>query len=239
VLVVAALGINDFRNSSGSLEPLVAMRPRYRAAADGALDVGFQPAPNPHSQLRRTLAGLYGPLETVRFLQWLKAARDQTHADAGRPFLDIRAYEDPPPPDYAEAIRLGSVFLERLVREASASGSRVIVVYLPWSGESIDAEWTTLASRSPAASGTLDRRRPEQIVRRTAVESGARFASFSDHVASLAEEGQYELWHTEGDSHLTEAGNRALARFVEPLVREALDAPRRGGRDPGSAANAR
>ncbi len=225
VLIIATLGINDFRNCSTSLERFLAMRPHYNESAGGKREVSFEPAPNPHSRLRRLAASLYEPLETVRFFRWLKEARKETaEMDAGGLFPDFRIYEDPPAPEYAEAASLGQQYLERLIKEAIASGSRVIVVYLPWSGEAIDAEWVGLAAKyqQSGQAARAIRNRPEQLIRKTAEAAGARFVSFSEFVRSLPPERLPALWHIKTDSHLTEEGNRMLAECMEIAVTEML-----------------
>jgi hypothetical protein len=224
-LVIATLGINDFRNCSTSLEHFIAMRPHYTESADGKGEVSFEPAPNPHSRLRRLAASLYEPLETVRFFRWLKEARKETvEADASGLFPDFRIYEDPPAPEYAEATAIGQQYLERLIKEATAAGSRVIVVYLPWSGEAIDAEWAALAAKHQQSeqAARATRNRPEQLVKTTAEAAGARFVSFSEFIRSLPPERLPALWHIKTDSHLTEEGNRMLAECLKLAVTDAL-----------------
>ncbi|HYH45046.1 MAG TPA: GDSL-type esterase/lipase family protein [Thermoanaerobaculia bacterium] len=230
VLVVASFGLNDFRNGSPDLEAFHAMRPHYSRSAAGRRQVRFQPAPNPHSRLRRFAASLYQPLELVRFLRWSAAVRAEAgRSERGGPAFppDAHIYEEPPPARYAEAVELGREYLHRLVQEARSQGARVVVVYLPWDGEALDEAWNALSAGRASAGdgGRLVRDRPERIVRTTAEAAGADFVSFSDVVRALEPAERRSLWHTRTDSHLTEQGNRLLAGLLAPTVGQILETP--------------
>lgn len=219
VLIVAATGINDFRNCSTRLEKYQSVQPHYSDSAHGR-QVLFQSAPNPHSRARRFTASLYEPLEFVRFLRWLRAARQERVSDGSELFSDMLIYEEPLDADYAEAVAIGREYLTRLIREAADSGSRVIVVYLPWSGESIGAEWDEWLQRYKHSNrnGSLIRNHPEQIVRRVAEDAGVEFLSFSHAISKLPLEDMHTLWHVKTDSHLTVTGNKVLGRFLMSAI---------------------
>jgi lysophospholipase L1-like esterase len=205
VLVVAVLGLNDFRNSSSRLETLEPMRPRYTMSAAGR-EVHFgRPSPRPASLLDRW--------ETARLLRWI-ASREGPRAGF---FPDAAIYEDPPTPEMAEAIGLGTEYLERTVTEARARGARVLVASLPWRGECLDEEWAALARRH-SGSARLARERPDDLVREAALRAGARFVSLRAAMARVPREDLARLWHRGEDAHFTAEGHRFLAAILETEV---------------------
>ncbi|MFN2453659.1 MAG: hypothetical protein ABR577_05515 [Pyrinomonadaceae bacterium] len=227
VLVVAALGLNDFRNCSTVLENYSATRPHYAIAPDGARSVRFDPPPDLTSPARRFFSKV---TETGRFVQWLQAVREERRHSfpygAGEGlFEDMQVYEEPPSTDYVEAFDLGQKYLTQLIREATAGGSRVIVVYLPWAGEAIDSDWAKLATAYERAQSKshLNRSRPEEIVRRTVESTGAEFISFSDAVEKLSPERQRLLWNVKTDLHLSAEGNRLLGETLAAAIASVPD----------------
>jgi GDSL-like lipase/acylhydrolase family protein len=212
VLIVAVLGLNDFRNSSSRLETFAPMRPHYSTSPDGTR-VHFERAP-------RSSPSLLDRSETVRMLAWLRAPDGP-----GAPgfFPDAAIYEEPPSPEIAAAVALGREYLERLIREGTARGSRVIVVSLPWRGEWLDEEWAALSGHY-AGRGRLRKERPEEIVRAAALAAGATFVSFGDAVGRLPREQVAPLWHRGPDAHFTTEGHRLLAAVLAERVDSLLDA---------------
>ncbi|HWC76572.1 MAG TPA: SGNH/GDSL hydrolase family protein [Blastocatellia bacterium] len=225
VLVIAALGINDFRNCSPHLENFVAMKPHYRFES-GTREVWFEPVTSPHSRMRRFSASLYEGLELTRFLKWLSAASQQTNASAGVSGIaaDAYIYEEPASEHYKEAAELGREYLQRLILEAKAKGTRVVVVYLTWAGEAIDSQWNQMNAEYEAGSqaGRLVRTRPEQIVREAAVGAGAEFVSFLEVAQRLTPEDRRSLWHSRVDNHLTERGNQLLGDTMAGAITTTL-----------------
>jgi hypothetical protein len=124
LVVVAVLGLNDFRNSSPTLETFAPMRPHYSWVADGRR-VHFERAP-------RNAPSLFDGSETLRLFAWLRAPEGPR---APGWFKDAAIYEDPQSVETAAAVALGREYLGRLIQEATARGSRVMVVYLPWRGQ--------------------------------------------------------------------------------------------------------
>lgn len=211
IVVVAVLGLNDFRNTSQRLETFAPMRPHYSGSADGRR-VHFERAP-------RSSPSLLDRLETVRMFAWLRAPDGPRAAGF---FKDAAIYEDPPSSEIADAVTLGREYLGRLIREATARGSRVIVVSLPWRGEWLDEEWASL-SRHYAGRGRLRKERPEEIVREAARAAGATFVSFGDAVGRLPREERPALWHRGPDAHFTTEGHRLLATLLAERVHSLLD----------------
>jgi hypothetical protein len=227
VLVVPVLGINDFRNCSTVLERYLAMQPHYTTSVEGRREVHFEPTPNRHSRLRRFVASLYEPLETVRLLRWMKEARSEDlGADGNAKFADFRIYEDPLAPQYADAVVIGQEFLERLIREAEAAGTAVIVAYLPWNGEAVDAQWDgySVNYQQHEQGPRAYRRQPEQLVRSAAERGRGQFVSFPDYLKDLPTTELPTLWHVRTDSHLTERGNQTLAECLASVVTEVMKA---------------
>ena len=218
-LIIAAVGANDFRNCSTSLETFHAMRPHYTQGSDGQREAHFEPAPQANvSGLRRSLSNLYEKLELVRFMRWRNAVREEETRAIGDEELppDLQIYETPPAPDYAEAAALGREYLARLIREARAQGTNVTVVALPWRDEALDENWQRIAAayQKTGRAAKLERAHPETLIRQTAQENGAAFFSFADAVHNLPRERQRALWHVKNDLHLTQEGQKWLAAIL-------------------------
>jgi lysophospholipase L1-like esterase len=226
VLVVAAVGANDFRNCSTKLETFHAMRPHYATGADGRREAHFEPAPQPQvSGARRFISRLLDRLEIARFWRWRQAIKEEearfTNAGGVELPPDLKIYEDPPAPDYAEAAALGREWLARLIVEAQAAGTKVVVVALPWRDEALDDNWKNIeqAYAKTGNSAQLVRTRPENIIRETALANRAAFLSFADAVHRLPSDRQRALWYVKTDLHLTAAGQQFLAEQLALALR--------------------
>ena len=227
ILVIAAVGANDFRNCSTTLETFHAMRPHYSAGPDGQREVHFEPAPQANvSEARRWLSTQLDRLEIARFLRWRSALQEEETRAIGDEELppDLQIFANPPAPDYAEAAALGSEYLARLIREAQATGTKVIVAALPWRDEALDENWSRVvaAYAKTGRAAQLERARPETIIRATAQANGAGFVSFADAVHKLPPEKQRALWHVKNDLHLTENGQQYLAESLLPELTKGL-----------------
>ena len=223
VLIIAPIGGNDFRNCSTKLETFAPMRPHYTFAPDGTRQVHFAATPNSHSQVRLMLSRQWDKLELVRFLRWFSAVRQEEKraikvGDA-EIIADISIYENPPNADYAEAAALGQEYLQRLIREANATGTKVIVAALPWRDEALDEEWSKQQALFTQSGRTarLERQRPENIIRATTQAQGAQFLSFAEAVHKLPPAQQRSLWHKD-DLHMTAQGQQFLAETLAPLI---------------------
>jgi hypothetical protein len=212
LVVVAVLGLNDFRNSSPTLETFAPMRPHYSWVADGRR-VHFERAP-------RNAPSLFDGSETLRLFAWLRAPEGPR---APGWFKDAAIYEDPQSVETAAAVALGREYLGRLIQEATARGSRVMVVYLPWRGEWLDEEWATL-SRHYGGPGRLRKEQPEEIVRETARAAGATFVSLGDAVGRVPPADRAALWHRGADAHFTTQGHGLLATLLAERVESLLGA---------------
>ena len=219
VLIIAAVGANDFRNCSTRLETFHAMRPHYTTGADGQREAHFEPAPQANvSRPRRWLSTQLDRLELARFLRWRGAVQEEEARAIGDEELppDLQIYENPLAPDYAEAAALGREYLARLIREAKAQGTSVIVAALPWRDEALDENWQRIAAAyaKTGRAATLERTRPETLIRQITEENEAKFASFADYLHQLPPDKQRALWHTKLDLHLTGEGQRLLAEML-------------------------
>ena len=229
VLVVFPIGANDFRNCSPKLETFPPMRPHYTFTPDGTRQVHFEAQTNNFSAAHRWLARQWDKLETVRFVRWLSAVRqEQEHSVQTRDGAEISGdtliYEEPPPPDYAEAAALGQEYLQRLIREAQTVGTKVVVVALPARDEALDERWQQqeTAFAQAGRQSKLNRQRPENLLRTIAQTNGATFVSFADAVHKLPASQQQTLWHVQNDVHLTAAGHRFLAETLAPVLEQIL-----------------
>jgi lysophospholipase L1-like esterase len=218
LLVIAAVGANDFRNCSTRLETFHAMRPHYTPGADGRREARFEPAPQAQvSGLRRFFSRQFERLEMARFWRWRQAVKEEearfTKTGGAELPPDLKIYENPPAPDYAEASALGREWLARLISEAQAVGAKVIVVALPWRDEAIDDNWRSIeqAYAQTNSQAKLERLRPENIIRETAQTNQAAFVSFAEAAHKLPPEKQRALWHVKNDLHLTAEGQQYLA----------------------------
>ena len=229
VLVVLPIGVNDFRNCSNKLETFPPMRPYYSFAPDGTREVHFEQLATNYSRLHLFLSRQWDKLEVVRFLRWTATVRQvEEHAirtEGGDEIIgDIRIYEEPFEPDYAEAATLGQEYLQRLIREATTAGTKVVVVALPWRDEVLDANWAqqlSVFSQSGRAA-KLDRQRPENLIRATTQANGATFISFAGIVHKLPVARQESLWHVKNDMHITAAGHLLLAESIAPVIEQIL-----------------
>lgn len=231
VLVVAAVGANDFRNCSTTLETFQAMRPYYTTRPDGLHEAHFEPVQQARvSAIRLWLSRAYESLELARFNHWRKALQAEGErslttngGDALPP--DVQIYENPPAPEYAEAIALGREYLTRLITEARTAGTRVIVLGFPWQDEALDEKWAQVAAayQKTGRTAQVERRRPENIIREIAQQNGAEFVSLADAVHRLPPDEQRKLWHSQGDNHLNARGQQFLAQTLDSVLLATLD----------------
>ncbi len=214
IVVIAASAYNDFRNSSTEAEKFPPMRPHYRSGTNGSREVYFQESDQPGS-----LANYF---ELIRFWYWWRWIT-QDHERIEKGGHDLEAYREPPREDYKEALSLGTDYLERLIREAKASGADVIVISIPWWGELIRPEWDKGISRLDQTSAKYVRNRPEELVRKITKRSGARYVSLRAFLQGLPETELYTMWNWGSDVHFSEEGNKKMAECLIDPINELLE----------------
>lgn len=228
VLVVCVTGVNDYRNCSTRLERFDAMRPYYehQSGVRGIAfrqHIGFRRRPLPPAW-RLWVARITNLFETKRMVRWtLTAVAERVPERLGSwpAFIDLLVYQSPLQGDFQEAVAIGQELLGRLIREARAEGSKVLIVYVPWSAEVVDAEWDALKDRHPRL--TLVRDQPARITREVAGAANAPFISLADAARVVSSSEPRQLWHVVTDGHLSEKGNELLGQFIAEHVAALVD----------------
>ena len=231
IVVIVVFPLNDFRNSSPTLEAVPWMRPAYQVDEDDTITeilpftvpVIIEDEPRSTSEGIRRWAQRH--LAIYRLL--VTEQEESVLQGEGRFPIDYFIYESPWRPEHEQAARYSEWALRNLIAEIREDDALPVVILIPDKIISSDAAWQDLLEQYKAleTDRQLDRLRINQFLYRLLAELDVTFLDLTDDFLQADRDGKRLFWQYDG--HLNEQGHELVATelYQTIITQELINEP--------------